>query len=113
MLFRSNKVIKEYEPEQYSTPITEPEAQAVKGFMREVCTKGTGRSFRNTSYEVAGKTGTAQYDDVSEDSHSWFVGFAPYDSPEIVISVVLEGGYSGYDSAQEVAKKVFDTYFTK
>ncbi len=110
---QDNKVIKEYEPEQYSTPITEPEAQAVKGFMREVCTKGTGRSFRNTSYEVAGKTGTAQYDDVSEDSHSWFVGFAPYDSPEIVISVVLEGGYSGYDSAQEVAKKVFDTYFTK
>ena len=110
---QDNKVIKEYEPEQYSTPITEPEAQAVKGFMREVCTKGTGRSFRNTSYQVAGKTGTAQYDDVSEDSHSWFVGFAPYDSPEIVISVVLEGGYSGYDSAQEVAKKVFDTYFTK
>ena len=100
---QDNKVIKEYEPEQYSTPITEPEAQAVKGFMREVCTKGTGRSFRNTSYEVAGKTGTAQYDDVSEDSHSWFVGFAPYDSPEIVISVVLEGGYSGYDSAQAVS----------
>lgn len=108
-----NRVIESYEPEEYSRPISGDEASALKGFMREVCTKGTGRSFRDTSYEVAGKTGTAQFDDVSEDSHSWFVGFAPYDSPEIVISVVLEGGYSGYDSAQEVAKKVFDAYFER
>ena len=108
-----NKVIETYEPEVYATPVTEGEAEALKGFMREVCKRGTGRSFRNTSYEVSGKTGTAQFDDVSEDSHSWFVGFAPSDDPQIVVSVVLEGGYSGYDSAQEVAKKVFDTYFEK
>ena len=113
ILSSDNKVLQSYEPEEYVAPITPEEAAALKGYMREVCVRGTGRSFRNTPYEVSGKTGTAQFDDVSEDSHSWFVGFAPSDSPEIVVSVVLEGGYSGYDSAQEVAKKVFDAYFSE
>lgn len=111
ILSSDNRVLQSYEPEEYSRPITQEEAAAVKEYMREVCVSGTGRSFRNTPYEVSGKTGTAQFDDVSEDSHSWFVGFAPSDSPQIVVSVVLEGGYSGYDSAQEVAKKVFDAFF--
>lgn len=111
VLAADNSVIKSFSPELLSEVITEDEASAVTQFMRAVCTSGTGRSFKNTKYEVAGKTGTAQFDDVSEDSHSWFVGFAPYNAPEIVVSVVLEGGYSGYDSAQEVAKKVFDAYF--
>jgi cell division protein FtsI/penicillin-binding protein 2 len=62
------------------------------------------------SYNAAGKTGSAQYDS-SEDVHSWFVGFAPYDDPEIAVCVILEGGYSGVSSAQYVAKKVFDAYF--
>lgn len=111
ILSSDNKVIQSYNPEEYSRPITEEEADALKGYMRQVCERGTGRSFKNTVYEVCGKTGTAQFDDVSEDSHSWFVGFAPADNPQIVVSVVLEGGYSGYDSAQEAAKKVFDSYF--
>ena len=42
---------------------------------------------------------------------SWFVGFAPAETPEIVVSVVLEGGYSGISSAQYIAKAVFDAYF--
>jgi peptidoglycan glycosyltransferase len=108
-----NKVIETYEPESLGQVITEEEAQALTGFMEEVTASGTGRSFRSTEYKVAGKTGTAQFDETSEDDHSWFVGFAPAENPEIVVSVVLEGGYSGYDSAQEVAKKVMDAYFTK
>lgn len=39
------------------------------------------------------------------------VGFAPAETPEIVVSVVLEGGYSGVSSAQYIAKAVFDAYF--
>lgn len=113
VLSADNKVLESYEAESMGEVITKEEADALTVFMREVTASGTGRSFRNTEYSVAGKTGTAQFDDVSEDSHSWFVGFAPVESPEIVVSVVLEGGYSGYDSAQEVAKKVLDAYFLK
>lgn len=111
VLSADNQELKTFEPEVLSEAATPQESEAVAEFMREVCVSGTGRSFYKTSYEVAGKTGTAQFDDTSEESHSWFVGFAPYDNPEIVVSVVLEGGYSVYDSAQEVAKKIFDQYF--
>ena len=72
-----------------------------------------GRSsftMKYSSYEAAGKTGSAQYDD-SDRYHSWFTGFAPYDNPQIAVCVILEGGYSGVSSAQVVAKTVFDTYF--
>ena len=67
-------------------------------------------SMRWSSYNAAGKTGSAQYDN-SDNVHSWFVGFAPAETPEIVVSVVLEGGYSGVSSAQYIAKAVFDAYF--
>ena len=67
-------------------------------------------AFADCSYTIAGKTGTAEFND-NMDSHSWFVGFAPAETPEIVVSVVLEGGYSGVSSAQYIAKAVFDAYF--
>ena len=62
------------------------------------------------SYKAAGKTGSAQYDS-SDNVHSWFVGFAPYDDPEVAICVILEGGYTGVRNASYVAKEVLDAYF--
>ncbi len=48
--------------------------------------------------KVAGKTGTAEPGDGGED-HSWFVGYAPYDNPEIVVAVVIERGGTGANAA--------------
>ena len=48
--------------------------------------------------KVAGKTGTAEPGDGTED-HSWFVGYAPYDNPKIVVSVVIEHGGTGANAA--------------
>ena len=43
-------------------------------------------------FDVAGKTGTAEYEDKGVlRSHSWFVGFAPFDKPEIAVLALLEG----------------------
>ena len=43
-------------------------------------------------FDVAGKTGTAEYEDKGVlRSHSWFVGFAPFDQPEIAVLALLEG----------------------
>jgi len=80
--------------------------------MRSVVTMGTGSSFKNSSYTMVGKTGSAQYDS-SENYHSWFVGYAPEENPKIAISVILEGGYTNVASAQVVAKKIADSYFSK
>jgi penicillin-binding protein 2 len=50
--------------------------------------------------EVAGKTGTAeQFSGQDRRDHSWFVGFAPFDDPEIVVAVVIERGGTGSNAA--------------
>ena len=97
-------------PAAVGTVMSAEEAEYLTECMRQVVTSGTGYAMKNSSYEAAGKTGSAQYDD-SENYHSWFTGFAPYDNPQIAVCVILEGGYSGVASAQYVAKTVFDTYF--
>ena len=97
-------------PTEAGTVMSAEEAEYLTECMREVITSGTGNSMKYSSYEAAGKTGSAQYDD-SDRYHSWFTGFAPYDNPQIAVCVILEGGYSGVSSAQVVAKAVFDTYF--
>ena len=89
---------------------TKDEADTLTSYMRAVVTDGTGNAFRSASYKAAGKTGSAQYDS-SDKYHSWFVGFAPYDNPQVAVCVILEGGYSGTASAQYVAKSVLDVYF--
>lgn len=65
--------------------------------MRLVVTQGTATKLRDTKPLVAGKTGTAELE--GENSHSWFIGFAPYDkssSDRIAFSVIIEnGGYGG------------------
>ena len=45
-----------------------------------------------------------------EKDHSWFVGMANVDNPDIVVSVVIESA-DGTAKAVNVAKKVFDAYY--
>ena len=104
------RVVVKNQPSAIDTVMSAEEAEYLTECMRAVVTSGTGYAMKNSSYEAAGKTGSAQYDD-SEKYHSWFTGFAPYDNPQIAVCVILEGGYSGVSSAQYVAKAVFDTYF--
>jgi penicillin-binding protein 2 len=59
--------------------------------------------------KVAGKTGTAEPGDGGED-HSWFVGYAPYDNPEIVVSIVIERGGTGANAAAPVACTTMGAY---
>ncbi len=82
----------------------------LKSAMKSVVVDGTARTvFDDYEYEVGGKTGTAQMGKGSDTA--LFVGFAPYDKPEIVVSVVVENGDKS-SRATEVAKAVFDHYFS-
>lgn len=103
-------ILKKTQPESRAQICTSDEASTISDLCRSVVMQGTGAAFRNVSYEVAGKTGTAQYDS-SDNAHSWFVGFAPYDNPQISICVILEGGYTKVANAQQVAKNVLDSFF--
>ncbi len=89
----------------------------IKYGMRKVTTEGTARSlFSNFPISVAAKTGTAQRSGMNPatgdtyDEYAWFVAFAPYEEPEIAISIVLfQGGSGGY--AGPIAREIIAEYF--
>lgn len=110
--YASDEMIEGYEPAVLSeTVIPETTVNALKEAMRRVVDDGTASStFINYKYPVGGKTGTAQVSNGSD--NVIFVGFAPYDDPEIVVTVILEHGDLSRNAAT-VAKDIFDCYFAK
>jgi cell division protein FtsI/penicillin-binding protein 2 len=60
---------------------------------------------------VAGKTGTLKPGRGDDTMTSWFVGFAPSRSPEIVVSVMLVNGRTYRRKANEVARDLLRAYF--
>ena len=77
--------------------------------MLSVTEDGTGQAtLGDYEIKVGGKTGTSQV--TGEADHSIFVAFAPFDKPEIAISVVLENGDSGF-TAGSVVRDILDSYF--
>ena len=69
---------------------------------------GTGGLAKVKGIEVAGKTGTAQ--NTHGPDHAWFVGFAPYDNPQIAIAVLIENAGFGGSHAAPVAGKCIERY---
>ena len=67
---------------------------------------GTAKSLRTLPFKVAGKTGTAQFNN-NQNVHAWFTAFAPYDNPELVVTVMIEGGGEGSAIAVPIAKQIF------
>ncbi|XOV78542.1 MAG: penicillin-binding protein 2 [Aestuariibacter sp.] len=86
---------------------------------------GTARkAFLNAPYISAGKTGTAQLISIAQDEkyeeekiaerhrdNAMYVGYAPFESPEIVIAIALENAGHGGAEAGPIARKVMDYYF--
>lgn len=87
--------------------------------------RGTAyRTFGDAPYTVAGKSGTAQVINIKEDEvydadkiserhrdNAMFIAFAPFESPEIVATVVLENAGGGSTNAAPIARALFDEYF--
>ena len=83
---------------------------------------GTARAAaRGLNYRIAGKTGTVQVVSIGQEEeydadeieerlrdHALFVGFAPADSPSIVVALIIENGGSGGTTAAPIARKIFD-----
>ena len=59
------------------------------------------------------KTGTAEYGDPRGRTHAWFTVFAPFKDPEIVVTVLVEGGGEGASVAAPVAKEILKVWFEK
>lgn len=74
--------------------------------MRECVTYGSCRQLASLPIEVAGKTGTAQWN-ASKPNHAWFTSFAPYNNPEIALTVLIEEGEEGSRTAVPVAAEFY------
>ncbi len=82
---------------------------AIKEGMLSVTVDGTGHAaLGDYPIKLGGKTGTSQVEGGAD--HSTYILFAPYDNPEIAISVVLEHGSSSYASGTLV-RQILDAYF--
>ncbi len=93
--------------------VVDPSALALvrQGMRRSVTSDdGTAKSLRSTPVPIAGKTGTAQYANNTRE-HAWFTMFAPYDRPELVITVLVEGGGEGSLTAIPVARDVLNLFY--
>ncbi len=80
--------------------------------------QGTGREARVNGIEVAGKTGTAEFDlheggVTRRINRAWFIGFAPYNNPEVAVAVLIEDGNSGGHTAAPVAGNIFAGIYRK
>lgn len=106
-------VVKQYNKTSIGNIMSIEESDFLTRLMTGVVEDGTATKLSGLSYTAAGKTGSAEYNGVKEDSHAWFTGFAPADNPEICITIIVEGAGSGGDYAVPMAKRIFDAYFLK
>jgi peptidoglycan glycosyltransferase len=103
-------VIDSTQPEEWREPISAEIADQLTEMMISVVANGSGGAARIPGVEVAGKTGTAQ---VSQDvaDHTWFMGFAPADDPQIAVAVfVANGGGTGGERSAPIARQVMQAY---
>ncbi len=107
-----HKIVEETVPKVANEVQIDSDVQeAIFKGMRGVIQNGTGQAaFSGFPVEVAGKTGTAQVARGSD--NGTFVGFAPYDNPQIAVAVVVEHGASG-SAVAGVAADIFDAYFMR
>lgn len=98
--------------------------QLSKEGMRLVVTEGTAKNafIGADNLLAAGKTGTAEYcDNVAQEknlcqpeswpSHAWFVGYAPYNDPEIAVVAFVYNGGEGASVAAPIVRQVLEAYF--
>jgi penicillin-binding protein 2 len=97
-----------------TVPVEREYLDIVKEAMRQSVTTGVAKQAAVPGIEIAGKTGTAEFGqplfDGSHETHGWFVGFAPYDDPEVAIVVFFQRGGGGSDAAP-AASTILDYYF--
>lgn len=102
-------VLESYEPkyENISSTLSSQEWNSIRYGMNMVA-RNSG-AFRNFPINIAGKTGTAQQVS-TRPNHALFVGYAPYDAPQISIATRIAYGYTSSNAAS-VSKNILSVYF--
>ena len=82
----------------------------VRQGMRQAVLNGSARALADLNFSTAAKTGTAQVGG-NNSPHAWLTVFAPYEAPEIALTVLIENGQEGSLTALPAAKEILAWYF--
>jgi penicillin-binding protein 2 len=97
-------------------PVNPDYLAVMREAMRQSVDSGVASSAKVAGLSIAGKTGTAefgeQHADGKYDTHGWFVGFAPFEDPQIAVAVFVQRG-GGFQNAAPAAARIFDYYFNQ
>jgi penicillin-binding protein 2 len=104
----SGKIVMQNTPKVLVSNIASSQTiKIVQEGMRETVTAGTAKPLMSLPITSAGKTGTSQFDGSDPNrTHAWFTAYAPYETPEIVITVLVEAGGEGNAVSEPVVKDV-------
>ncbi len=111
-LIKNGQVVKQFKPEKIRRVISEKASLQMVEILKSVVKNGTGKKAALDGFDVAGKTGTAQKYNAATRSYSKtefissFIGFAPADSPRLVILVMIDNP-KGLHWGSVVAAPVF------
>jgi len=107
----NNEIIEKIKPEPIRSGfIDSNHIKTIQEGLRQSVLSGSSISMSDLPFAVAGKTGTAQFGN-QDKTHAWYTGYAPYDSPEIVITVLIESGGEGHAAALPIAKEAMKFWF--
>lgn len=98
-------------PSVLSRAISSDTAAIVSDYMVHTVKSGTGYSVQISGVTIGGKTGSAE-NSQGDETHSWFVAFAPAENPQIAVAVVAENAGGG-SVAGRVARAVIKAYLDK
>lgn len=111
VLDSNNDLIRKNNPEIIREGfIDEYNIKIIREGMRQTVLAGSARSLQSLPVSAAGKTGTAQWS-TKKSPHAWFTAFAPYENPEIVITVMIEEGVEGSTVSAPIARDIMQWYF--
>ena len=99
-----------YKPKEIGgIPVSRENLDRIKNALHAVVHRATGAAARIATFEAAGKTGTAE--NPKKPPHAWFICYAPYDKPRIVIASFVEYGQHGDQVTARIAHRLLQWYY--
>lgn len=102
----SGEVVREFAPDPGKRAISPGTARQLRLLLESVIDEGVGREARVPVFGSAGKTGSAQIGNGSV--NAWFAGYAPRSNPRYIVTVLVEEGASGGESAAPVFREIME-----
>lgn len=108
---KDGALVRKIAAKNIKTVITKSNSDTIKEYMKNIVDErmsGDWGVFRGTN--AALKTGTADYqlpNGKDAEPHSWVIGFAPAENPQIALAIIIENGGAGGGKAAQAAGKIF------